>query len=305
MNATQNHSMRNENMIDRFLRLLIGLVLFQLGFFWLGGLWQGVVYVLSGVLLLTALTGICPLYKVIGLSTARDEERPLNKVWLSVGLLVLVVVLVGGSYGSSFISRKIFLEDFNQMNSFYKQALFQSGQGNREGAIQNYEQLVVEYGAFQQKYNAYQPYALRGDDRFEADLATVAQTIEGVAGEVYNGDLQQAHVTLEEVRPVFQEIFKRNNFSMLAVALVDFHDVMETALAAAAEKDAQGVLTAYTTADTALKAVEVEANDTEIQTIRANLESLRAAAADNQTETLPDLADQLKSSFVKVYLKRG
>ncbi|MCB0165751.1 MAG: hypothetical protein KDI79_16085, partial [Anaerolineae bacterium] len=94
-------------------------------------------------------------------------------------------------------------------------------------------------------------------------------------------------------------------FSMLAVALVDFHDVMEVALEAATEKDAQGVLTAYTAADTALKVVETEANDAEIQTIRANLESLRTAAADNQTEALPDLGNQLKTSFVKVYLIRG
>ncbi|MCB0214408.1 MAG: hypothetical protein KDJ52_34025, partial [Anaerolineae bacterium] len=151
----------------------------------------------------------------------------------------------------------------------------------------------------------YQPYALRGDDRFETDLENVAQIMAGVDENVYNGDLQKAHIALEGVRPVFQDIFKRNGFSMLAVALVDFHDVMEVALEAATEKDAQGVLTAYTAADTALKQVEAEANDAEIQTIRANLESLRTAAVDNQTEALPDLANQLKSSFVKVYLIRG
>ena len=305
MNAPQNYSLFNESRLDRFLRLLVGLVLFQIGFFWLGGLWQGLAYVLSGIMLLTAFTGICPLYFVAGLSTARGESRPLSKVWLGVGLLLVAVVLIGGVYASNFFSRKIFLEDFNQMNNFYKQALFQTGQGHREEAIQNYEQLQVEYAAFQQKYSAYQPYAVRGDDRFEADLENVAQTIAGVNEAVHDGDLQQAHVSLEAVRPVFQDIFKRNGFSMLAVALVDFHDVMEVALGAADEKDAQGVLTAYTAADTALKVVETEANDAEIQTIRANLESLRTAAADNQTEALPDLANQLKTSFVKVYLIRG
>ncbi|MCB0179820.1 MAG: DUF2892 domain-containing protein, partial [Anaerolineae bacterium] len=58
MNAPQNYSLFNESRLDRFLRLLVGLVLFQIGFFWLGGLWQGLAYVLSGIMLLTAFTGI-------------------------------------------------------------------------------------------------------------------------------------------------------------------------------------------------------------------------------------------------------
>ena len=122
MNAIQRHAMFNENMIDRFIRLLLGLGLFQLAFFWLTGLGQGVAYLLGGVMIITALVGFCPLYRLFGLSTYRAEARPLAKVWVVAGLFLLAVVLVGGSYGSSFFSRKFFLEDFNQMNAFYKQA---------------------------------------------------------------------------------------------------------------------------------------------------------------------------------------
>ena len=56
---------------------------------------------------------------------------------------------------------------------------------------------------------------------------------------VKTGDLQQAHLDLEKVRPVFQQLFKRNGFSMLAVALVDFHDSMELILDSANAKNAE------------------------------------------------------------------
>lgn len=305
MNIVQNYLNVNENMMDRFIRLLIGLVLFQLAFFWLAGVSQGLAYLVSGVMVITAIIGFCPLYKVVGVSTHRGETYGLSKIWVITGLAVLTITLIGGSYSSTFFSRKFFLEDFNQMNAYYKQALFQTGQANREAAIQNYDQLLIEYDLFQNKYTAFQPYALRSDPQFKTDLDQIAQIIEAASINVHSGDLQQAHLTLEDVRPIFQGIFKRSDFSLLAVALVDFHDVMEVVLDAANEGDAAGVLTAYTEADAKLQAIEAEANDPEIQTIRANLEVLRSSAQNNHPEAFSAQASDLKSSFVKVYLTRG
>jgi hypothetical protein len=134
----------------------------------------------------------------------------------------VAVILLVGSYASDFFTRKFFLDDYNQMNNYYKQALFNTGQNNREKAVENYDRLVTEYAAFQVKYSTYHPYAIKGDAQFNADLERVAVMIAGVTEGVHQGDLSQAHVALEHVRPVFQDIFKRNNFSMLAVALVGF-----------------------------------------------------------------------------------
>ena len=54
-----------------------------------------------------------------------------------------------------------------------------------------------------------------------------------------------------------------------------------------------------------LKAIEAEANDAEIQTIRKNLDALRSQAEAKTLDALPAAGDALKTSFVKVYLKRG
>ena len=306
MNAIlERSSWRNENTLDRIIRLMLGLVFFQLAFFWLGGIWQVSFYILGTVMVITAAVGFCPLYKILGLSTYREKAQPLGQVWIILSVLILAVILVAGSYASDFFSRKLFLDDYNRMNHYYKQTLFTTGQNNREQAIANYEQLATEYAAFQAKYSTYQPYAIKGDPQFKADLAQVATMITGVEDEVYSGDLSQAHLTLEQVRPVFQDIFKRNNFSLLAVALVDFHDAMERILEAANAKDAQQVVTLYPEVSAKLKMVEVEANDTEIQTIRRHLDNLLSLAESSAADELPARASELKSSFVKVYLTRG
>jgi len=295
----------NENALDRMLRLVAGVAFFQLAFFWLGGIAQIVLYGLSAVMLLTAAVGVCPLYRIFKLSTYRAGAKPLGKTGLALALLLVVALMAGGSYASDFFSRKIFLDDYNRMNNYYKQALFNTGQNNREKAVENYDQLVTEYAAFQAKYSAYHPYAIKGDAQFNADLARVAMMITGVADGVHTGDLPEAHVALEQVRPVFQNIFKRNGFSMLAVALVDFHDAMEQILTAANAKDTAKVAALYPDISAKLNAVEAEANDAEIQAIRQNLDGLLSLAESGAVNELPAQAGELKSSFVKVYLTRG
>ena len=55
---------------------------------------------------------------------------------------------------------------------------------------------------------------------------------------------------------------------MLAVALVDFHDIMEEIIAGADTKDSQKIINTYPVADEKLKEVEAELNDEGIQAIR-------------------------------------
>jgi len=223
----------------------------------------------------------------------------------AVAVVLLAALLAGGSYASIFFTRKFFIEDFNVMNNFYKQTLFLTGKNEREKAIANYENLIPSFQKFQEKYTTYHPYALKGDTKLGPDLVQVAGMISGVNDLVRTGDLHQAHLALEKVRPVFQDIFKRNGFSMLAVALVDFHDEMELMLDAANAKSSEKLIALYPQVSEKLKAVEAETNDAEIQAIRKNLDDLLGLAKAAQTDQLPAKGDALKSSFVKVYLQRG
>ena len=300
--------MNNLHPIDRFVRALLGIVLLELGYFWLGGAWQIGAFAVGAVLLITALVRFCPLYSLLGWRTGSPKSLKTAAPGKTLPVLAgvaLVAVLVGGSYGSHFMTRKLFLEDFNAMNDHYKQTLFLTGKNERAKATEKYDLLLPAFSRFQAKYSAYRPYALKNDTQLSADLVAVQGMLAGVNEQVRTGDLQQAHLALEKVRPVFQQMFKRNGFSMLSVALVDFHDDMELMLEAAASKNADKLVALYPQVSDKLKAIEAEANDTEIQTIRKNLDALRTQAEAKALDALPAAADALKTSFVKVYLKRG
>ncbi len=297
--------MRNIDTLDRIIRLFSGVALIEVGFFWLAGGWQIAAAIAGALGLLSAALGFCPLYRLFGLHTAQAGRRPLGR-WASAAITLLAIaLLVVGGYASDFLTRKRFVEDFTTMNAPYKQALFFTGQSDRAQAVDYYDQLVTAYAGFQASYTSYQPYPVRGDAQFAADLAAVAGTIADAAANVHSGDLAAAHKQLETIRPLFQDIFKRNGFSMLSLSLVDFHDAMEQILDPATAKNPEQVLAIYPQVSAKLAAVEAEANDAEIQAIRANLDALRSLAERGATNALPEQASKLKSSFVKVYLVRG
>ena len=62
----------NEGTVDRVVRVIVGLALFYLGFFSLGGTTAGMAIGVVGVLaLITGLVGFCPFYALIKVNTLR------------------------------------------------------------------------------------------------------------------------------------------------------------------------------------------------------------------------------------------
>ncbi|MDD5213012.1 MAG: DUF2892 domain-containing protein [Candidatus Gracilibacteria bacterium] len=296
--------MKNLGLLDRLLRIVLSEILFIIGYFWLGGMLQILVFVFAVVFLLTRIIGFCLLYKPFGFDTLKNE-KVLGKIY-KIGFVILVLLIAGFvSYYSNFFTKKFFLEDYNKMNNYYKQTLFNTGKDKRAESISNYDMLFLEYKIFSDKYIAYHPYVLKNDTKLNSDLVNMGVMINGLKEQVYTGDLPKVHLEFEKIRPIFQDILKRNNFSMLAVSLVDFHDVMEKVIDAADKKDVSGVQTAYLEADEKLKAVEIEANDDEIKAIRKSLDDLKSLAESKKLDEMPAKAAELKSNFVKVYLKRG
>jgi len=297
---------KNEGALDRLLRVILAEVFFLLAVFWLGGVWQIVFYVLATIILVTGITGFCGAYKIFNISTNKNiPSKKYSVISITTFVIVFIIIAIAGSYFSNFFTKKFFLEDYNKMNQYYKQTLFYTGQGLRPEALDNYNKLVSEYVIFNSKYQGYHPYVISGDKQFNPDLLKVSDIISGLKENVNTGDLKLAHTAFEQVRPIFQDILKRNGFSMLAVSLVDFHDTMEKIIAKADAKDPVGVIEVYSEVSDKLKAVEEVANDSEIQNIRTKLEEVLSLAKDGKANGLSAKAAELKSAFVKVYLVRG
>ena len=65
----------NESVLDRDIRLGVGLLMFLFGFFGLTGIWQIMLTVIAVLLILSAVTGFCPLYAVLRVNTADRSSQ--------------------------------------------------------------------------------------------------------------------------------------------------------------------------------------------------------------------------------------
>ncbi len=306
MKKTSSVFSPNVGTIDRFIRIFIGATLLNAGFFWLTGAAQISSYIIGVAALLTGLIAYCGLYTFCKSTTCTiDSVKKPSRMMTTFLIIFFIGLLLIEAYASMFITRKKFLENFNAMNGYYKQTLFLTGQLKREEARVQYDLWAVAYEKFAAQYSTYRPYALRSDAQFSADLMKVQELLRASKDGVYSGDLAETHKKLESVRPIFQELFKRNGFSMEAMALVDFHDLMETLISASDANNAQGVLTAYTPASDALKRVEAEDSTEDIRAIRTALEVLKTHATEGTTDQLSNDAAMLKKAFIKVYLLKG
>lgn len=65
---------KNEGVLDRVIRSGLGLVLLVVSFVGLQGPSKWVARLVGVVLLVTGTSGVCPGYKLVGVSTAPDSE---------------------------------------------------------------------------------------------------------------------------------------------------------------------------------------------------------------------------------------
>lgn len=64
----------NEGPADRIVRVIVGVALVVLGLLGIaGGGWMWVAYMLGAILVITGLTGFCPLYRLFKFSTVRNK----------------------------------------------------------------------------------------------------------------------------------------------------------------------------------------------------------------------------------------
>lgn len=68
----------NENVLDRSIRLVLGIALVGVTFTVLTGFWQIIAAVVAAIMLLTGAVGFCPLYTLLGITTRRSEKRELH-----------------------------------------------------------------------------------------------------------------------------------------------------------------------------------------------------------------------------------
>ncbi len=291
---------KNVWQIDKLIRLFLSILFVIIWYFWVSNSVKIILLIVGLILFFTVISSFCPLYTIFKINTTKFN---LKKVYFYSIYILLIASLIAWIYGSIFFTKKFFLEDFATINNDYKQLLFNSWKLKREESIKYYESFLKVYDNFENKYSQYKPFVLRNDSDFNKNLLEIKNIVIKNKDLVYTWDLAIAHKNFEEVRAIFQNILKRNNFSMLNIALVDFHDVMEVLIDASDKKDPQKIIATYPEADTKLKDVEnYLSNNADVKVIRTNLENLVNSAKENTGADLSKMAQDLKASFIKVYL---
>lgn len=64
---------KNESTVDRWIRAILGVVIFWLAYKDLAGWEMWVGYIIGILLVITAITGYCWLYQVLGISTKKNK----------------------------------------------------------------------------------------------------------------------------------------------------------------------------------------------------------------------------------------
>ena len=62
---------QNESETDRTIRVVLGTILVLVAYSVVSGVWQIVLFVLGGLLIVTGLTGFCLIYKLLGIATQK------------------------------------------------------------------------------------------------------------------------------------------------------------------------------------------------------------------------------------------
>jgi len=65
----------NEGSMDRWIRAIIGVVILTVAYYSLSGKIQIISYVIGAILVFTAITGFCGLYKLLGISTIENKDE--------------------------------------------------------------------------------------------------------------------------------------------------------------------------------------------------------------------------------------
>jgi hypothetical protein len=85
---------KNIGHIDRYMRMLLSISLFVIGFFWFSGTITLVFLILSTLLAITGIFGICPPYLLLGIQRYNKDEK-ISRVSGTIFIVVLLSITIG------------------------------------------------------------------------------------------------------------------------------------------------------------------------------------------------------------------
>lgn len=218
-------------------------------------------------------------------------------------------------------------QDFDQLMTLqhaqYKTGLVATNQKNPEASQKSITELARLWQDISDLYAVTPPPAFAGDKAWSADLGKIVKDVTAAKTAMDKGDIAEAHEALEPVREILLDVRTRNNAALFIDKFTVYHSAMEGVISPALAKTvetltADDIVTlkaAYPKMAEAFAAIEqppatLSAEQAQMyqgiaQTERAAINVMNQALQSGDKAAIIKAANDLKSSFAKLFAQFG
>lgn len=235
-------------------------------------------------------------------------------IYVSIITIIVIGLIIGGTFFFNHKKQETFYKEYNLMNENYKTVLFATGQDKNESNTL-FEKYLSSWNIFYDHYknNPIKPY--NADQEWSTSLDKINTLIIQASELIGTNELHEAHLQLEEVRQEWQNIFKRNDVSMIGFYMTEFHDVMEKAVDGSENPnfyELNDICTELNEKWAQVESVNLELSGDKIndynnkkETESNNLKKFCDAVSTKDDSKLVELSGKLKKDFISIYLIYG
>lgn len=210
-----------------------------------------------------------------------------------------------------------FEAEFRSAYADYRNALFQTNRNDKAATLAALGAFRARWDALKARWADRAPPHFSEDGRWPLTLDAIGSVAVAAAGQAEAGDLAKAHETLEGIREQVSDLHRRNGVVRFSDRMNAYHEMMEHTLAHADPKGPEGrravgeyaAVLAWLAEALAKGASEADRANPEYQALaaalRASVEALRGAVADDDAAAIRRALDGLKPAYSKFFLKFG
>ncbi|MGI9536328.1 MAG: hypothetical protein ACR2PB_04605 [Desulfocapsaceae bacterium] len=125
-----------------------------------------------------------------------------------------------------------FNSDVDQAYAAYRKALFQTNKKDAEKSGKANEMFIKQWLSIKEAYSNKPPEVFSSDPEWADTLSSIEEIAQKSAGQIQDGQLAEAHETLEAIRDELSDLRKRNSVIVFSDHVNNYHEVMEGLLIA-------------------------------------------------------------------------
>jgi len=213
-----------------------------------------------------------------------------------------------------------FNSDVDKAYAAYRKALFQTNKKDAGKSEMANDMFIKLWGSVNETYSSQPPEVFSSDPEWAGTLASIDEIARKSSEQIRDGQLAEAHETLEAIRDELSELRKRNSVVAFSDHINSYHEVMEALLeggytpdkvndSAVVEIRGQLAVLHYLAAEIKENAPATYREDeayTSLQTgLFASLDGLTQALEANDPQAISKAINMLKPAYAKLFVNFG